>query len=398
MTNQDVINKLDAHVVHSYGRFPVAFEKGQGAKLWDFDGKEYIDFSSGIGVNSLGLAQADWAKAIYDQALRLGHISNLYYTEPCASVAETLCARTGMDKVFFANSGAESNEGAIKLARKYSYDRYGSGRSTVVTLRNSFHGRTVTTLAATGQNVFHNYFFPFTEGFRHAPAGDTAALERVLGPDCCAVMLELIQGEGGVYPLERDYIRQVAALCQARDLLLIVDEVQTGVGRTGSLFAFQQYGILPDVVTFAKGIAGGLPFGGFMTNKKCGDVLSAGTHATTFGGNPICAAAAKVVLEKLDAALLQQVREKGQYMREKILAFQAPCVAGLRGMGLMLGIQLQGKSHKQAAAQLLERGLLALTAGSDTLRLLPPLNISYEEIDAGLAILQAVLCESEEKK
>lgn len=391
MTNKQVMEKLDAHVMGTYGRFPVAIEKGSGATLYDFEGKKYIDFSSGIGVNSLGMANEAWAKAIYDQALKLGHISNLYYTEPCAVLAETLCRRTGMEKVFFANSGAESNEGAIKLARKYSFDRYGSGRSTIVTLRNSFHGRTVTTLAATGQNVFHNYFFPFTEGFRHAPAGDLAALERTLGPDCCAVMLELVQGEGGVYPLEREYIRQVAALCQEKDLLLLVDEVQTGVGRTGSLFAFQQYGIRPDVVTFAKGIAGGLPFGGFMAGPGRGEVLSAGTHATTFGGNPICAAAAQVVLETMDAAFLQAVREKGAYVKEKVLAFQSPYVADVRGMGLMLGVQLRGLGHKELVAALIEKGLLALTAGSDTLRLLPPLNISYEEIDAGLTILEAAL-------
>jgi len=375
----------------TYGRFPIAISHGQGAKLYDFDGKLYIDFASGIGVASVGHGNPAWAQAIADQAVRLGHVSNLYYTEPAARVAETLCERTGMRKVFFSNSGAESNEGLIKLARKYSRDKYGAGRSKVVTLLQSFHGRTVTTLAATGQDVFHQHFFPFTEGFCHVPAGDMAALQAACGDDTCAVMLELIQGEGGVLPLERDYIQQVAAFCKERDLLLLIDEVQTGIGRTGHLFAFQQYGITPDAVSFAKGIAGGVPFGGFLAGEMCCDVLGPGTHATTYGGNPLGAAAAQVVLETLTEEMLAEVAEKGRYIQENIAAMGSPYVAEIRGLGLMIGVVLKDVGHKEVVGRLNDAGLLALTAGSETLRFLPPLTISYEEIDAGLAILQSVI-------
>ena len=269
------IKQLDnQYILHTYKRNPVAIDHGQGAKLYDTEGKEYIDFTSGIGVCSLGYGNEAWAKAIYDQALKLGHISNLYYTSPCAVLASRLVPQSGMSGVFFGNSGAEANEGMIKLARKYSFDKYGAGRHTVITLQNSFHGRTITTLRATGQDHFHEFFFPFTEGFRYAPANDLDALLKVAGDDVCAVMMEPIQGEGGVYPLEKEYVQKVAALCQEKDWLLLMDEVQTGMGRTGTLFAFQQFGVTPDVVSFAKGIAGGMPFGGFMAGEKCKDVLS----------------------------------------------------------------------------------------------------------------------------
>ena len=380
------------YVMQSYGRFDVAVDHGKNATLWDVEGKEYIDFTSGIGVCSLGYGNEAWAKSIYDQALKLGHISNLFYSEPYINVAQKLCQRTGMSNVFFSNSGAESNEGMIKLARKYSFDKYGKGRGTVITLNKSFHGRTITTLAATGQDVFHNYFFPFTEGFRHADANDMDALESVAGHDVCAVMMELVQGEGGVLPLDKEYVSKVAELCAQRDWLLLVDEVQTGVGRTGSLFAFQQYGILPDVVSFAKGIAGGLPFGGIMANEKCAGVFTAGTHATTFGGNPIAAAAAVTVLDTLDEDMLAQVQEKGEYLREQIEALDLPCLGKTRGMGLMIGIEVKGdKTNKELAAKLIENGLLCLTAGPG-LRLLPPLTITKEEMDKGIAIMKATLC------
>jgi len=380
------------YVMQSYGRFDVAVDHGENATLWDVEGKEYIDFTSGIGVCCLGYGNETWAKAIYDQALKLGHISNLFYSEPYITVAEKLCQRTGMSNVFFANSGAESNEGMIKLARKYSFDKYGKGRGTVITLNKSFHGRTITTLAATGQDVFHNYFFPFTEGFRHADANDMDALESVAGHDVCAVMMELVQGEGGVLPLDKEYVQKVAELCAQRDWLLLVDEVQTGVGRTGSLFAFQQYGIQPDVVSFAKGIAGGLPFGGIMANEKCAGVFTPATHATTFGGNPIAAAAASVVLDTLDEEMLAQVQEKGAYLREQIEALDLPCLGKTRGMGLMIGIEVKGdKTNKELAAKLIENGLLCLTAGPG-LRLLPPLTITKEEMDKGVAIMKAALC------
>ncbi|MBO5340294.1 MAG: aspartate aminotransferase family protein [Oscillospiraceae bacterium] len=386
------IKQLDhQYVMQSYGRFDVAIDHGKGATLWDVEGKEYIDFTSGIGVCSLGYGDEEWAKSIYDQALKLGHISNLFYSEPYIKAAQKLCERTGMSNAFFANSGAESNEGMIKLARKYSFDRYGKGRGTVITLNKSFHGRTITTLAATGQDVFHNYFFPFTEGFRHADANDMDSLESVAGHDVCAVMMELVQGEGGVLPLDAGFVQKVAALCAERDWLLLIDEVQTGVGRTGSLFAFQQYGIQPDVVSFAKGIAGGLPFGGIMANEKCAGVFTPATHATTFGGNPIAAAAACTVLDRLDDDMLAQVKEKGAYLREQIEALNLPCLGATRGMGLMIGIEVKGeKTNKELAAKLIANGLLCLTAGPG-LRLLPPLTITKEEMDKGIAIMKQTL-------
>lgn len=390
MTNKDVISIADGSVMPTYGRFQVAFEKGKGSTLYDFDGKEYIDFASGIGVNCLGYGYEPWVQAVSAQAAELQHISNLYYSAPMAKVASALTERTGMANVFFANGGGESNEGMIKLARKYSFDKYGQGRSTIVTLRQSFHGRTISTLAATGQDVFHNYFFPFTEGFRYAVANDPDSVKAACTPDVCAVMVELIQGEGGVLPLDVKFVQDVAEYCADHDLLLLIDEVQTGVGRTGSLFCFQQYGIQPDVVSFAKGIAGGLPFGGIMANAKCAQVLGPGTHATTFGGNPVAAAGACVVLDALTPDFLKAVEEKGAYIRQQVEAMHLSVVKSVRGMGLMVGIGVTC-SHKEAVANLLAAGLLALTAGGDTIRLLPPLNITYEEIDKGLAILQTVL-------
>ena len=390
--NFEQIKALDEqYVLQTYGRNPVAIDHGKGATLWDTEGKQYIDFTSGIGVCSLGYANEAWAKAIYDQAMKVGHISNLFYTEPYAVLAEKLVKGSGMAGVFFGNSGAEANEGMIKLARKYSYDKYGQGRSTIITLNNSFHGRTITTLKATGQDHFHEYFFPFTEGFRYADANDMDSLLSAAGDDVCAVMMELIQGEGGVNPLQKDYVQAVAKLCAERDWLLLIDEVQTGVGRTGSLFAYQQFGVEPDVVTFAKGIAGGLPFGGFMANGKCRNVLGAGTHGSTFGGNPMAAAAANVVLDTMTPAFLQEVREKGEYLRRGIEALGSPYVSGVRGMGLMLGVGVQGMKHTELKDKLMAEGLLTLTAGSDTLRLLPPLVISREEMDRGLAIMKKVM-------
>ena len=391
MTFEELKALDEQYVMQSYGRFPVAIDHGKGATVWDVEGKEYIDFTSGIGVCSLGYDNEDWVKAVTAQASRLGHISNLFYSEPYIRLAQQLCTRTGMSNVFFANSGAESNEGMIKLARKYSFDKYGKGRGTVITLHKSFHGRTITTLAATGQDVFHNYFFPFTEGFRYADANDLDSVEAVAGHDVCAVMFELIQGEGGVLPLDPEFVQGVADLCAKRDWLLLIDEVQTGVGRTGSLFAFQQYGIQPDAVSFAKGIAGGLPFGGVMANEKCRNVFSPGTHATTFGGNPVAAAAALQVLDTLDDKLLQEVKEKGDYLRGRIEAMNLPCLGATRGMGLMIGIEVKGdKTNKELAAKLIENGLLCLTAGPG-LRLLPPLVITREEMDKGLAIMKAAL-------
>ena len=386
------IKELDQrYVLQTYSRNPVAIDHGRGATLWDTEGKEYIDFTSGIGVCSLGYGNTDWARAIYDQAMKLGHISNLFYTEPYARLASKLVPAAGMAAVFFGNSGAEANEGMIKTARKYSFDKYGPGRSTIITLNNSFHGRTITTLKATGQDHFHEFFFPFTEGFRYAAANDMASLQAAAGDDVCAVMMELIQGEGGVNPLDADYVQAVAKLCADKDWLLLIDEVQTGVGRTGTLFAYQQFGVQPDVVSFAKGIAGGLPFGGFMTNEKCRAVLGPGDHGSTFGGNPMAAAAGCVVLDTMTPEFLEQVKAKGQYLRDGISALNSPYVSGIRGMGLMIGVGVQGVTHRELKDKLMAAGLLTLTAGKDTLRLLPPLVISREEMDKGLAIMAQVM-------
>ena len=391
MDHQELVALDHQYVMQTYGRFDVDIDHGQGATLYDLAGKKYIDFSSGIGVNSIGYGNQKWAEAITQQAMKLGHISNLFYSQPYAQLARKLCERSGMAAAFFGNSGAEANEGMIKLARKYSYDKYGKGRGTILTLRNSFHGRTITTLTATGQDVFHNYFFPFTDGFRYAQAGSMDAIQEVAGHDVCAVMLELVQGEGGVLPMDPAYIHDLAVLCAERDWLLLVDEVQTGIGRTGTLFAFQQYGIIPDAVSFAKGVAGGLPMGGVLANERCRDILGPGSHASTFGGNPICAAAAGVVLDSLDEDTLVQVTEKGSYIRTRIEQMGLSSLGTTRGLGLMIGVEVKGEeSNKELAARLIRNGLLVLTAGK-ALRLLPPLTISMEEIDQGLAILKETL-------
>ena len=391
MNSQEIKALTGQYIMNTYGRFPVVLDHGQGATLYNPEGEAYIDFASGIGVTSLGYGDEDWTAAIAAQAKKLGHSSNLYYTEPPAKLAEILCKRTGMSGVFFANGGGEANEGMIKLARKYSFDKYGKGRSTIITLNNSFHGRTITTLTATGQEVFHQYFFPFTEGFRYADANDMASLEAVAGDDVCAVMVELVQGEGGVLPLDKAYVQSLAKLCAEKDWLLLVDEVQTGVGRTGKLFAFQHYGILPDVCSFAKGIAGGLPMSGIMAGAKCRDVLGPGTHATTFGANPVCAAAGLVVQEKLTDDFLAQVEQKGAYLRRKIEELRLPCFGATRGLGLMIGIAVNdGWTNKEIAGKLIENGLLVLTAGPG-MRLLPPLVISQAEMDQGLEIMAKVL-------
>ena len=391
MTFEELKALDHAHTLQTYGRFDVAIAHGKGATLWDLEGKEYIDFTSGIGVNSVGYGNEQWAWSIYEQALALGHISNLFYTQPYAKLADVLCRRAGMAAAFFGNSGAEANEGIIKLARKYSFDKYGKGRSTILTLKNSFHGRTITTLTATGQDVFHQYFYPFMEGFRYADANDLESVKAEGGKDVCAVMLELVQGEGGVLPMEPDFVRGLAELCAERDWLLLVDEVQTGIGRTGTLFAYQQYGIQPDAASFAKGIAGGLPMGGFLVNEKCRNVLGAGMHGSTFGGNPIAASAALTVLDILDEDALEAVKEKGTYLRAGIEALDKKSIGSTRGLGLMIGIEVkEGYTNKALAAQLVQNGLLVLTAGPG-LRLLPPLTITKEEMDKGLAIMAQVL-------
>ena len=390
MTFEELKALDDAYIMHTYARFPVDIDHGEGATLYSLSGRKYIDFTSGIGVNALGYGNEKWMAAITAQIGKLGHISNLFYTQPGPLLAKELCTRSGMDKVFFGNSGAEANEAMIKVARKHSFDKYGKGRSTVITLHHSFHGRTITTLTATGQDSYHNYFFPFNEAFRYAEPTLESVLEQA-GEDVCGVMVELIQGEGGVRPLDPKQVQAIAELCRERDWLLLVDEVQTGIGRTGSLFAFQQFGIQPDVVSFAKGIAGGLPLGGILTDEKCSAVLTPGTHGSTFGANPVSTAAGLAVLETLDQAFLDGVKEKGAYLRAGIEAIASPYLGQVVGMGLMLGIDVQGgRTNKELAALLMDHGLLCLTAG-DRLRLLPPLVITKDELDQGLAILKQTL-------
>ncbi len=389
MDFETIAKKDKEYIMPTYGRFPVALEEGHGAVAVDCAGREYVDFGSGIGVNSLGYAEPGWAEAVARQAAKLQHTSNLYYSEAQVKLAQRLCELSGMARAFLCNSGAEANECAIKLARKYSFDTCGRGRGEIITLQNSFHGRTVTTLAATGQEVFHNYFFPFTEGFAYAPAGDMEALRNLVSEKTCAVMIELVQGEGGVRPLDKGYVRALRDFCTEKNLLFIVDEVQTGVGRTGSFYAYQQYGITPDVVTTAKGLGGGLPVGACLCTEALGDVMSAGTHGTTYGGNPIACAAASYVLEKVgQPEFLAEVREKGAYMKAAIE--KMPGVAGVRGLGMMLGVELTKGNAPAVAKACLEKGLIVLTA-KEVIRLLPPLNITCAEIDRGLAAMEAVL-------
>ncbi len=388
------------NIMPTYGRFPVAIVRGSGAEAVDCDGKTYLDFSSGIGVNALGYSDAKWAEAVAKQAATLQHTSNLYYTKPQIELAQMLHEKTGFSKVFFANSGAEANECAIKLARKYSTDQYGEQRTKIVTLVNSFHGRTITTLAATGQDTFHHYFNPFTEGFVYAEADNMDSVRACADDSVCAVFIELVQGEGGVRPLSPEFVKELAAFCKSRDLLLMVDEVQTGIARTGKLFCYEHFGIQPDVITSAKGLGGGLPIGACLCTEALGQVLNNGMHGSTFGGNPVACAGALSILERVsEPSFLQEVEEKGAYLREKLS--QMPGVSEVRGMGLMLGVVLENAQAKDVADTCVEHGLLVLTAKT-LVRLLPPLNISYEEIDRGMEILEQVLCSvstaSEKKK
>ena len=392
MNYQELKAEENKYVMNTYGRYPIALDHGEGATVWDVEGKKYIDLGSGIGVNSMGYNNKTIIDAITNQAHKLMHTSNLFTTEPMIQVAKKLVEKTHLNgKVFFANSGAEANEGAIKLARKYSFDKYGEGRYKIITLVNSFHGRTVTTLKATGQDRFHNYFFPFTEGFDYAEANDFESVRRKADDMACAVMMELVQGEGGVLPLDTEFVKQVEALCREKDLLLIIDEVQTGIGRTGSLFCFQQYGIRPDVVTMAKGLGGGVPIGAVLAAESCSNVLTPGTHATTFGGTPLVCAAANAVLDTVgDGQFLAKVKEKGEYLKNGILSIGSPNILGVRGMGLMLAIIVEDGKHAAYANKLLEKGVIALTAGKNAVRLLPPLTISREEMDEALTIMKEV--------
>jgi len=382
----------DNSLMPTYGRFPVSLKSGKGATAFDDDGKSYVDFGSGIGVTSLGYCDEGYIKAVTAQLNTAQHFSNLYYNRTQIDCAAKLCEKTGFARVFFGNSGAEANECAIKLARKYSFDKYGKGRSTVITLCNSFHGRTVTTLAATGQDVFHNYFFPFTGDFVYAPANDIDAIKALSDGTVCAVMLECVQGEGGVMPLDDEYVRAARQLCDDNDWVMIVDEVQTGIGRTGKLLAFEHTGVKPDVVTLAKGLGGGLPIGACLCAEEFKDVMSAGMHGSTFGGNPVVCAGASYVLDTVaNEAFLSNVVAKGDVIRERVSAM--PHVKEVRGKGMMIGIVLDdGIAAKDVATACLEGGLLILTAKT-LLRMLPPLTITDEELDLGLTILENTLKE-----
>lgn len=379
--------KDNEFVSHAYGRFDVALSSGKGSTVWDENGKEYIDFGSGIGVTAFGIADEEWKSAVEAQLDKIQHASNLYYTKPCADLAMLLCEKTGMKKVFFANSGAEANEGMIKFARKYSFDKYGEGRKTIITLVNSFHGRTITTLSATGQDGFHTVFGPFTPGFKYCPANDIKALNDMITNDVCAIMFECVQGEGGVLNLNEEFVHEIAKIGAEKDILVAVDEVQTGNGRTGKYFAYMNYGITPDIVSTAKGLAGGLPMGAVLFGEKLKDTVTPGSHGSTFGGNPIAAAGAISIVERIDDKFLNEVAAKGDYIRDYLGKIKG--VKSISGMGLMLGIETE-KPAKEIAAECLERGLLVLTAKTK-IRLLPALNISKNELDKGLNILKEVI-------
>ncbi|MBQ8954794.1 MAG: aspartate aminotransferase family protein [Clostridia bacterium] len=379
-----------AYIANTYARFPVEIVSGKGSLMTDSEGREYIDMGSGIAVTSFGIADDDWVAAVTEQLHRVQHTSNLYYTEPCAALAKMLCERTGMKKVFFGNSGAEANECAIKAARKYAAEKKGADTFTIVTLKNSFHGRTLTTLAATGQEHYHELFQPLTPGFASVEAGDMAALEDLAKEtNIAAVMIECIQGEGGVIPLDEGYVKALAAFAKARDILLIADEVQTGNGRTGALYAYMNYGIQPDIVTTAKGLGGGLPIGAALLGEKVQDVFHPGDHGSTFGGNPVCCAGAVNVLSRIDEALLASVREKGQYVRDALTG--APGVEFVRGMGLMLGVKTV-KPAAQVLGRLREKGVLCLTA-KDCVRLLPALNIPMDVLRRAVEAIKEVCAE-----
>ena len=373
----------------SYGRYDLVLDSGSGRKAVDENGKEYIDFGSGIGTNSLGYCNENWVRAICDQAHKIQHTSNYYYTKVQADFAKALCETAGYTDMFFGNSGAEANECAIKIARKYSFDKYGKGRSNIITLVNSFHGRTLCTLSATGQDVFHNYFFPFVEGFVNVEANNIEDLRSKLDDTVCAIMFEYIQGEGGVMALQQEFVDEIYRLCAEKDVLTIADEVQTGVGRTGKFLAGDNFGKKADLTTLAKGLAGGVPIGVCLSGEKCAKVLTAGTHGSTFGGNPISCAGGLAVLETVNKpGFLDEVARKGAYIREKLLT--SPEVASVSGMGLMIGIELKNKKAGDVVKAALDKGLLLLTAKTK-IRLLPPLTITYEEIDKGLEILLGLL-------
>lgn len=386
MKPKDIIEEDKKYIAGTYARFPVAFKEGKGSRLYDYDGREYVDCGSGIAVNIFGVNDEEWKNAVIAQMNSIQHASNLYYTKPQADLARLLCERTGAKKVFFGNSGAEANECAIKAARKYGEIKYGADRKQIITLKESFHGRTLATLAATGQDAFHKYYGPFPEGFVYADP-TIEGVEACMNERTCAVMIECIQGESGVNVLDKNFVQAVEKLCRERDIIFICDEVQTGNGRTGRLYAYQAYGVSPDIVTTAKGLGGGLPIGACMLFEKCAGVFGHGDHGSTFGGNPVVCAGAYSILSRIDEKLLVSVRENGEYFREGLKKIDG--VKEVTGMGLMIGIHTD-KPAAEVANECMKRGLLVLTAHSNV-RLLPPLTISKDDIDFALKILNEVI-------
>lgn len=379
------------YLMHTYNRFNIEIESGEGCYLKDTNGKEYLDLTSGIGVNCLGHNHPVLVEAIQKQVATLMECSNLYYSQPMVDAAKKLVEYTGLSKVFFSNSGAEANEGMIKLARKYSYDKYGVGRDVIITLKQSFHGRTITTLKATGQDKFHQYYFPFTEGFDYATANDIEDLKKVANEKTCAVMVELIQGESGVVPLDKEYVKAVEEFCHSKDILFLVDEVQTGIGHTGTLFCFEQYNVLPDIVTTAKALGGGVPIGAVITGAKCKDTFGPGDHGSTFGGNPLsCKAAGTVLSIVTEPDFLNHVKVVGAALKTGIENIHSDKIKEVRGIGLMLGIVVDPDKRADYVQAMMDKGLLTLTAGKDAIRLLPPLTLSLKEVDEALSIMKEV--------
>ncbi|WP_157152990.1 aspartate aminotransferase family protein [Brachyspira murdochii] len=387
---KEYINNSKKYVANTYARFDLVLESGNGAKLKDIEGKEYIDLGSGIGVNSIGYGNKSWINAVNSQAKTLQHTSNLYYTKPYIDLAKKLCSITKYDKVFFCNSGAETNEAAIKCARKYSFDKYANNdkeykRNKIVTLKNSFHGRTMATLSATGQEVFHNFFFPFLEGFSFAEANNYEDTVSKLEDNACAIIMELIQGEGGVIPLDKEYVQKIKKYCEENDILFIVDEVQTGVGRTGKFLCSEHFGIKPNITTLAKGLGGGLPIGAMLMDKTCSNVFNNGDHGSTFGANPIVASSALEVLNIIDKDLLKEINKKSKYIKDKLMKLDN--VESVDGIGLMLGIKLkEGLNAKEIVEKCISKGAIPLTAKTK-IRLLPPLTITDKELEKAVSIL-----------
>lgn len=389
VNKMNVFELDNTYVAHTYARFPINIVKGKGSLVWDSEGKEYIDLGSGIAVNIFGISDEQWIAAVSEQLRKFQHTSNLYYTEPCAVLAEKLCNRTGLKKVFFSNSGAEANECAIKAARKYAADKKGNECYTIVTLNNSFHGRTLTTLSATGQEEFHKYFCPLTPGFVHCDPDFDSLRKAVDSNNVAAVMFEIVRGEGGVLPLEEKFVEQMVKFAHENDILLIADEVQTGNGRSGKLYSYMHYGFTPDIVTTAKGIGGGLPIGVTMLGEKVKDVFEPGLNGSTFGGNPVCCAGAVNILDRIDEPLLKEIEKKSEYIFKALE--NAPGISGVSGLGLMLGIKTE-KPAKQVVSECMEHGVLLLTA-KDKVRLLPALNIPMEQLEKAINIIKQVCAE-----